>query len=110
MNIKDIVNTMMRQGVDVAKLLERPKMDPNATLTDIAARLAEVQRTLEDEKLEDLRKAKWYFELDSVVEDLLFWLARGGFAPNWEAYPLATRYIQTRLDTYKRISTVEIRE
>lgn len=99
MNIKDIINTMMRQGVDVAKLLERPKMDPNATLTDITARLAEVQRT-----------AEYYFELDSVVEDLLFWLARGGFAPDWEAYPLATRYIQTRLDTYKRISTVEIRE
>lgn len=35
-------------------------------------------------------------EVDEMVDNLAGWLATGGFAPDWERYPLGTSYFNTR--------------
>lgn len=37
-------------------------------------------------------------DLYGYCSDLLRWLVRGGFAPEWNAYPRATKYLQGRID------------
>ena len=61
-------------------------MDPDATL----------------ERIEDAVISQDLAESDSACEDLRSWLAIGGFAPDWERYPIGTkRYQKTaeRLDS-----------
>ena len=71
-------------------------MDPNATLAEIQG-LTYISSTLEEDH-----------DIDKVVEALINWLVRGGFEPDWQAYPLARKYVQSRLALYKRMSRLSI--
>jgi len=53
-------------------------MDPNATLRMIESALESGDR----EAAKDSRR------------DLVWWMERGGFAPDWEAYPRAAAYVR----------------
>jgi len=50
-------------------------MDPNATL----------------QRIEDDLGDHDYTSVREACRDLSSWLARGGFEPQWEAYPAATK-------------------
>lgn len=56
-------------------------MDPNETLKRI------------DEFLREHRTGE---EVDHWCEDLLEWLDRGGFEPDWEKYSVGTSYFECR--------------
>ena len=56
-------------------------MDPNATLRNI------------NEFLDAKRDG---VEVDYWCQDLWDWIAKGGFSPVWENYPLATHYYDCR--------------
>ena len=56
-------------------------MDPNATLRMID---------------EFLTKRQSGDEVDEWCEHIYDWIDRGGFAPDWEAYPLGASYYRCR--------------
>lgn len=60
-------------------------MDPNATLAMIDSLLTQ--------SITDVDAG---YELNEVCEDLFDWLSRGGFAPQWEKYPLAAGFYRCR--------------
>jgi len=62
-------------------------MDPDETLRLIDAFLAR-HETGDD--------------VDIWCQDLFDWIARGGFAPSWEKYPLGTGYYRCREIHHKR--------
>ena len=53
-------------------------MDPNATLRDLQAALDEGDE----------------FGQQEYQHILASWIARGGFAPDWDAYPEAARFFR----------------
>lgn len=56
-------------------------MDPEATL----------------KRIDDfLRAGETGEEVDEWCESLMEWLARGGFEPDWEKYPLGASYYRCR--------------
>lgn len=56
-------------------------MDPNATLREIDAFLSE---------------RKTGDHVDLLCEYLFDWIARGGFEPKWDTYPLGASYYRCR--------------
>jgi len=54
-------------------------MDPNATSREMNEQLIAATKQAERQ-----------------VEDLAEWLAKGGFEPEWDKFPLATKYYMER--------------
>lgn len=53
-------------------------MDPNATL----------------ELIQELLTAQMYEDATSLRTDLLAWIRRSGFEPDWNRYPAATDFVK----------------
>lgn len=68
-------------------------MDPNATLKYID---------------EFIGNSAYDFKINETVEDLLDWLRKGGFAPDWSKYPDAAAYVRARLCTLKELAKVTL--
>ena len=62
-------------------------MDPTITLREIQEHLAD----------------KNFYEAGYLAACLNEWLRKGGFQPEWNKYPVATEYYNTRYDFNKRI-------
>ena len=61
-------------------------MDPNATLKRIIELYNESQVHFGTDRGNDAGE-----DLDTACHDLLSWIARGGFEPNWEDCPSAVK-------------------
>jgi len=67
-------------------------MDPNATLQMIARLYQETQDHFGSQRGDDAGG-----ELDQACDDLLHWLSRGGFEPNWDSVPnVVCSYLKCR--------------
>lgn len=72
-------------------------MDPTATLRFIQDELDDIEGTNDESE-----------EVDYLVDCLREWLAKGGFQPQWDAYPKATEYYNGRVETITRQAREEM--
>lgn len=74
-------------------------MDPNETLKQINYELGLVSTFYPiDPNIADDAGER----LDLLCQDLFDWLDRGGFQPDWTAYPTAASYYECRAVHHKR--------
>lgn len=81
-------------------------MDPNANLKEQAECLADLARVpvVVGDRLSADDRRFLRSRLSELRAALTDWLARGGFEPDWSAYPAAARYYGRPLPTLDRLA------
>jgi hypothetical protein len=69
-------------------------MDPNATLRFIQNSMDEWKDNYHPDT-----SSHWKDQIDNSIIDLRKWLLKGGFAPDWDKFPEATRYYRFYTET-----------